>query len=177
MGHYCRICGRSRPNEQFSGRGHRIHVCKKCQRLPRQKRDRIERLDELHGFLHQSLISAKNIARLKTLTGHGDRQVAEFAALILEIARVLPGKRNRWLKLARRHRPLFERSVALFGVEFFEDLLARYGDFESPLWHILDEYRIAPPWTVRPCDCGSGHPFRDCCMERENDLADQDAES
>ena len=54
MGHHCRICGRSRPNEQFSGRGHRIHVCKKCQLLPREKRDRIERLDELHGFLHQS---------------------------------------------------------------------------------------------------------------------------
>lgn len=25
-GHYCRICGKSRPNERFSGRGHKIHV-------------------------------------------------------------------------------------------------------------------------------------------------------
>jgi len=133
MGHYCRICGRSRPNEQFSGRGHRIHVCKKCQRLPREQRDRIERFDELHGFLHQSVISAKNVARLKTLTGHEDHQVAEFAALILEIARVVPGKRNRWLKLARRHRSLFDRTVALFDVECFEDLRAGYGDFQSPL--------------------------------------------
>ena len=134
MGHYCRICDRSRPNEQFSGRGHRIHVCKKCQRLPRERRDSIERLDELHGFLHQSIISARNVARLKSLTGHGDHQVAELAAMILEIARVLPGKRNRWLKLAQRHRPLFDRTVALLGVEFFQDLLARSGDFESPLW-------------------------------------------
>jgi hypothetical protein len=28
MGHYCRICGRERPNRQFSGKGHKIHVCK-----------------------------------------------------------------------------------------------------------------------------------------------------
>lgn len=141
MGHYCRICAQSRPNEKFSGRGHRFHVCKKCQRMPREKRDRIERYDELYGFLHQSVISAKNVARLKTLTGHEDRQVAELAGLILEIARVLPGKRNRWLKLAQCHRPLFNQTVALFGVEFFEDLLAGYGDFESPLWNILQQYR------------------------------------
>ena len=174
MGHYCRICGRSRPNEQFSGRGHRIHVCRKCQQMPREKRDGIERFAELHGFLHQSVISAKNVARLKTLTGHEDHQVAELAALILEIARVLPGKRNRWLKLAQRDRALFERAVELFGLEFFEDLLAGYGDFESPLWGILERYRMAPPWTARACDCGSGRPFRDCCLERENDRADQE---
>src|SRR6266568_3005311 len=134
MGHYCRICGRSRPNERFSGRGHRIHVCRECQRMPREKRDRIERFEELHGFLNQSVISAKNVARLKTLIGHKDQEVAGQAALVLEIARVLPGKRNRWLKLVRRHSPLFERAVELFGVEFFEDLLARDGDFESSLW-------------------------------------------
>ena len=117
MGHHCRICGRSRPNEKFSGRGHRIHVCKECQRMPREKRDCLERLDELHGFLQQSMISRKNVARLKTLARHEDHEVAELAALILEIARVLPGKRNRWLKLARQHSPLFHRAVDHWGVE------------------------------------------------------------
>ena len=173
MGHFCRICGRSRPNEQFSGRGHRIHVCKKCQRVPREERDRMERLDELHGFLHQSMISAKNVARLKALSANEDQQVAERAALILEIARVLPGKRNRWLKLARHHRPVFDRAVEFFGVEFFEDLLAGYCDFESPLWHILEQCRITPRWTVRACDRSSGGCLRDCSLGRENDLADQ----
>ena len=56
-------------------------------------------------------------------TGQEDREVAELAALTLEIARVLSGKRNRWLKLARCHRPLFEWTVAFLGIEFFEDLL------------------------------------------------------
>jgi hypothetical protein len=63
---------------------------------------------------------------------------------------VLPGKRNRWLKLARHHRPLFNRAVELFGIEFFEDLLAGYGDFESALWRILEEYRNAKSGLKRP---------------------------
>lgn len=93
--------------------------------MPQKKRDRIERFDELHDLLRQSMILAENVARLDTLTGHADQQVAELAALILEIARVLPGKRNRWLKLVRQDRPLFNRAVEVFGVEFFEDLLQR----------------------------------------------------
>jgi hypothetical protein len=173
LAHYCRICGRSRSNERFSGRGHRRHVCKDCQRQPRAIRERVESLDELHRFLHQSVISPKNLARLKTLSGHADQEVAAHAALVLEIGRVQPGKRNRWLKLARHHRPLFERAIELFGVEFFEDLLAGYGDFESPLWLLLEQGRRAPAWTARACDCGSGRPFRDCCLDRENSVAEQ----
>jgi hypothetical protein len=141
--------------------------------MPRTERDRIERMDELRRFLDQSNISARNRARLTALTIHDDPKVAEQAALILEIARVLPGKRSRWLKLARRHPALFERAVRVFGLEFFEDLLAGYGDFESPLWEVLERYWIAPPWTTRSCDCGSGHAFRDCRLERENELGDQ----
>lgn len=173
MGHYCRRCGRVRANERFSGRGHRDHVCKDCQRMPRQERDRMDRLDEILGFLQQSNISARNLGRLKQLCSHARPEIAELAALILEIGRVQPGKRNRWFKLARRHSELFERAVELLGLEFFQDLLAGHGDFDSPLWDILEEHRIAPPWTARPCDCGSGRAFRDCCLERENAEADE----
>lgn len=92
--------------------------------MPPEKRDSIERLDEMDRFLQQSVISKKNVARLKSLSVHKDPKVAERAAVILEIARVLPGKRSRWIKLARRHRSLFDRAVEHFGVDFFEDLLA-----------------------------------------------------
>ncbi len=141
MGHTCRICGRVRANETFSGRGHRDHICKDCQRMPREKRERIDRLDELHGFLRQSNISERNLARLETLRDHAEPEVATLAALVLDIARVLPGKRSRWLKLAQRHRPLFERAVGVLGWEYFEELLAGYGDFESPLWNIIEDHR------------------------------------
>lgn len=47
MGHYCRICGRERPNEKFSGKGHRAHVCRDCYRLPKEEFERIEVGEEL----------------------------------------------------------------------------------------------------------------------------------
>jgi len=35
MGHYCYICGRTRSNEKFSGKGHKKHICKDCSRKPK----------------------------------------------------------------------------------------------------------------------------------------------
>jgi hypothetical protein len=29
-GHFCYVCGRTRPNEKFSGKGHSAHQCKDC---------------------------------------------------------------------------------------------------------------------------------------------------
>jgi phosphoenolpyruvate carboxylase len=107
--------------------------------MPREKRDRIERLAELHGFLHQSNISEQNVKRLEVLCSHAEATVATLAGLILDVARALPAKRKRWLKLAQRHPSLFERAVGVLGAEFFEDLLAGSGDFDSPLWEMLDE--------------------------------------
>ena len=115
MPHYCRICGRSRRNEKFSGRGHRNRICKDCQRLPREQRDRIERMDELYGFLEQSNISRKNIIRLEILAQHVNNDVRHLAMLILEVARVKPHKRRRWKFLAHNHFGLYLRLKELWG--------------------------------------------------------------
>jgi hypothetical protein len=117
MPHYCRICGRGRRNEKFTGRGHRNHICKDCQRLPREQRDRIERMDELYGFLDQSNISPKNIARLEILAQHASSEVKELALLILVVARVKPHKRRRWKFLEQNHPELYRRLKALSGGE------------------------------------------------------------
>src|SRR5690554_3207161 len=34
-GHFCKGCGRFLPNEKFSGRGHRQHLCKECKKSGR----------------------------------------------------------------------------------------------------------------------------------------------
>jgi len=109
MGHYCRICGSRRPNEQFSGKGHKIHVCKRCQRLPKSERRAIEDQDDIFGFMHQSHISNKNVARLEQLAKSETLQVASLAAIVLEVARVTPYKRRRVKILARNHRDLLHR--------------------------------------------------------------------
>jgi hypothetical protein len=54
MGHYCRICDLVRPNEQFSGKGHKIHVCKRCKARPKSARQAIEDTDDFFGFLKRS---------------------------------------------------------------------------------------------------------------------------
>jgi hypothetical protein len=109
MGHYCRICGRERPNEQFSGKGHRIHVCKRCHAVPKIERRAIEDQDDLLRFMHQSHISEKNVARLEKLGKSENRQVASLAAIVLEVARVKPYKTRRLKFLAQKHPELLRK--------------------------------------------------------------------
>ena len=109
MGHSCRICRRERPNEQFSGKGHRIHVCKLCQRLPKSQRRAIEDREDIVRFMQQSYISKKNLARLEQLAKSEEPQLARLAAIVLEVARVTPYKRRRLYILARNHRDLLRK--------------------------------------------------------------------
>ena len=106
MGHYCRICGRVRPNEKFSGKGHRIHVCKECSRMPKEKREIIEQEIEIYNYLKQSHISKKNIARLKTLASTNNSRISELAQIVLEVAEIKPYKKRRLKVLARERRDL-----------------------------------------------------------------------
>ena len=108
-GHYCRICGRSRPNEKFSGKGHRVHVCKECARLPVEERETIEHREEIFNYLHQSHISSKNISRLKELAESSSEEIVELARLVLEIASIKPYKKRRLKVLAQERRDLLHR--------------------------------------------------------------------
>jgi len=103
MGHYCRICGRERPNEQFSGRGHKIHVCRRCNARPKSERQTIEDNDDIFAFLGQSHISEKNVVHLERMAKSDNPQVASLAAIVLDVARVKPYKTRRLKFLAQKH--------------------------------------------------------------------------
>lgn len=90
MGHYCKICGRTKADERFSGKGHSIHICKECSRIPKKERESIENEDEIFGFLKQSYISAKNVSRLKILASSENPRIAELSEIVLEVAKVKP---------------------------------------------------------------------------------------
>src|SRR5262249_44509931 len=107
MGHYCRICGRTRANEKFSGKGHKIHVCKTCMQMPVEQRRHIEETQEICGFLAQSHIYNKNLARLEVLTASPDEEIARMARIVLEIGTVRPYKKKRSRFLIRERRDLF----------------------------------------------------------------------
>ena len=50
QGHYCKICGRRRANEKFSGSGHATHICKDCARLPIEKRNELQTLTRIENL-------------------------------------------------------------------------------------------------------------------------------
>jgi len=112
MGRYCRICGRERSNEKFGGKGYAAFVCRDCRQLPKAEQALILASDEVWGFLEQTNISAKNIARLESLASVHDAAFQELRMLVLEIARVSPRKRNRWKKVRQERPDLYRRIVA-----------------------------------------------------------------
>lgn len=120
MAHYCRICGAYKPNEQFSGRGHRTHVCKKCARLPKFEREAIEQQAEIANFMDQSHISKKNVARLCVLTASENPETATLAKLVLEVAKIKPYKRRR-LKLLAQSYPELLVKLEEAGLIFRDD--------------------------------------------------------
>lgn len=124
MGHYCRICGRERANEKFSGKGHRAHVCKDCWKLPPAQREKIETEDEVVGFLRQSRISRKNLQRLAELSGHADAGIRHLAGLVRRVAEISEGKRKRWGKIRALDPALYRECLD-------ENLTDCPADFES----------------------------------------------
>ncbi|RZB38489.1 MAG: hypothetical protein SRB2_00237 [Desulfobacteraceae bacterium Eth-SRB2] len=108
-GHYCRICGKTRPNEKFSGKGHRNHICKECARKPKTERDEIDQTEEIFSFMNQSHISKKNVERLTVLADSENEKVSELANIVLEMARVKPYKKRRLKMLARERRDLLKK--------------------------------------------------------------------
>ena len=82
MGRFCILCESIRPNEAFCGKGERARICRKCRRMPREKQDALKHEREIHGFLEQSHISEKNVARLRALASSRNTRVADLAALV-----------------------------------------------------------------------------------------------
>lgn len=120
MAHFCWMCERSRPNEAFSGRGHRDHVCRECEGLPTGEKGRCRALIHMQGMLEQSRISPKNVRHLRSLLSSPAADVVEWAAVLIEIARVHPGRRRRLGRL-KSHPELWARMHRLGIVEHFLD--------------------------------------------------------
>ena len=108
-GHYCRICGSIKPNEAFSGKGHKNHICKKCSQRPKNEIDAIDQKEEIYNFMCQSHISKKNISRLNSLVESADEEVAKLAGIVLDVAKVKPYKKKRLKFLAREHSDLLAK--------------------------------------------------------------------
>jgi hypothetical protein len=109
MGRFCILCETIRPNEAFGGKGERARICRKCRRMPREKQNSLMHEREIRGFMEQSHISQKNIARLRALASSSNIRIANLAALVLEVATLTPYRRRRIRTLARQRRDILTR--------------------------------------------------------------------
>jgi hypothetical protein len=132
--------------------------------------------EELHLFLRQRGISARNIDHIQTLTLHPDAEVREFAGIVLAMAQVKPGRRGRLQIIARDHPDLFIDMVAVLDEEFWDDAFYRHGGQPEWLWEKWEDAK----WQVRfhaqgksPCWCGSGAAYWHCCADRDEMFAAQ----
>lgn len=83
-GHFCWSCGRSRPNETFSGRGHARHVCRECARLGREEleyRQAIRNVDR--ALRSRYLLSRRDRAVLERSLQHPSPRVQLYVAKLL----------------------------------------------------------------------------------------------
>ncbi len=112
-GHFCWACGRNRPNEKFSGKGHKNHLCKECSHESKDTLDEILHTNDIVGFWNQKHISQKNIVRLKLLSKSPIVDVAELAKVVLEVARKFPFKKKRIRRIIREQKDLMPKLAAV----------------------------------------------------------------
>ena len=79
-GHYCWCCGCHRPNERFSGKGHRRRLCKDCSKLGKEEleyRQHIRNIDQLLDW--DGRIRRKQRQAFDQYLNHADERVRAYA--------------------------------------------------------------------------------------------------
>ena len=82
-GHFCWACGRTRPNERFSGRGHARHVCRDCAKLGHEElayRQGVRSIDQLIG--PSGGVPGKHRKPFESFLSHTNPRLREHAASI-----------------------------------------------------------------------------------------------
>ena len=77
--------------------------------MPREKRDAVLHEREILGFLDQSHISPRNLARLRVLGRSENTLIANLAHLVLDVGAATPYRRRRIRTLARERRDILKR--------------------------------------------------------------------
>lgn len=88
QGHYCRICGEHKANEQFSGKGHARHICKECQSLPEDVKADMLRCNEVERAAFKYPMRRQDWELLeKYAKKYKDKESGQFAQDMLDMKR------------------------------------------------------------------------------------------
>ncbi len=108
-GFTCRVCGVRKPRGAYSGKGRRGYICQDCAKVSLPKRVRLQQEEEIFHFLRQACISPSNQARLETLAALRSSAITSKAALVLEVAKSYPFKKNRLRDMSRDDPALLQK--------------------------------------------------------------------
>ena len=109
-----------------------MHICRDCQKIPRDELDLMDRQVELSGFLDQSRISPKNRKRIEDLMNHESEEVRDLANLLHQVSLIAEYKRKRWIRVRKKDQALFLRCQKSGLVELFEHDHGRFPGVEMP---------------------------------------------
>jgi len=107
------------PNEKFSGKGHKRHICKKCSQLSKEELQKISDEKFIYTILVQKNISIKNVNRIEKISKKYSGELGEQATILMKVAKVRPAKIKRLGFLYHKHRELFDELVRLGFIEDF----------------------------------------------------------
>jgi len=105
--------------------------------MSKAERRKILLTDEVYGFLEQSNISKKNVARLKVIEECGIEEVVQLAAVVREIALVKPHPRKRWGFIRRQHPEIYQRAADIGLIEDLRESLEEFD--EEDRWEQFDD--------------------------------------
>jgi len=110
--------------------------------MPREKRDALMHEREILGFLEQSHISPRNLARLRTLGRSEDTRIADLAQLVLDVGAATPFRRRRIRILARERRDILNRmeKAGLITPQPPREDMDRYDIDPVAAWYEWVEY-------------------------------------
>lgn len=84
-GHYCRICGETKSNESFDGKGHARHICRKCYALPLEEREEMGRMENLVRVTMKFPMSHTDWGIVERYaTSHKEKESGQYALTFLE---------------------------------------------------------------------------------------------
>ncbi len=84
-GHFCWSCGRVRPNERFSGRGHARHLCTDCQKLGAEELVYRQAIRDIDRMVHWEIgrVKRKQRSNFERFLRHTNERIRRYAEGIL----------------------------------------------------------------------------------------------
>lgn len=120
QGHYCKICGRYKANEKFSGKGHAAHICKECSRLSAAEKAESQTMNRLMELPFRHL-SAGDKNWLEKCTRDRRPEIAEVAKQVF----------RECFPYAERNAMKKQLIVSILEFEVHTEVYQDYGDWET----------------------------------------------